>query len=293
MKEGIVVKSLGGFYYVEIDGEIIQTKPRGIFRKSEFIILSGDRVKVTQDAFSDGTIEEVFERKNVLVRPPVANVDQVIVVVSVKAPQADLMLLDKILVMAHKKNIPAIVCINKVDLDDHNLSLALKKAYELADYKVMVVSAIENHKIDDLKDIIKDKINCFAGQSGVGKSTLLNALMGKRVMETGNISKKIERGKHTTRHVELIKLAEGGYLVDTPGFTSFEIEDMELEELQDYFPEIIKVEDSCKFIGCSHISEPHCKVKEALDLGKIDQGRYERYCSLYEFVKKVKSNRYR
>lgn len=285
MKEGLVIKSIGGFYYVKIDEKIIQTKPRGIFRKDGFVLLPGDRVKISASYGCDGIIEEVLERKNFFIRPPIANVDQVFLVLSVKSPKADLLFLDKLLITAKKEDISCVICINKIDIDNENLANDLKISYSNAGYDVILASATTKHGIDSIAKKLDSKITCFAGQSGVGKSSILNAIVRKDVMQTGEVSKKIGRGKHTTRHIELVEISKESYIADTPGFTSFEIKDITLEDLQYYYPEINKYENLCRFSMCSHIKEPDCKVKRALEDGKIDEGRYKRYCELYKYIK--------
>ncbi len=289
--EGLVVRAVGGFYYVKIDGKVIQTKPRGIFRKEGFVVLPGDRVKVTLSEGCDGIIEEVTERKNFFTRPPIANMDQVFVVISVKKPKADLLFLDKLLIMAKKEKITPVLCVNKIDIDDENLAQGLKSAYGNAGVEVILVSAKTKYGLDSIEAMLDNRVTCFAGQSGVGKSSILNAIAGKEVMETGIVSKKIGRGKHTTRHIELVEVAKDSYIADTPGFTSFEIKDITLEDLQNYYPEIKKYEEMCRFSMCSHIKEPDCRVKTALEDGKIDDGRYKRYCELYNYIKEEQLRR--
>lgn len=291
MPQGIILKGIGGFYYVSVEGHIFECKARGIFRKDGIIPLPGDivQITVTDENESKGIIESIEPRKSELVRPAVANINQVIIVVSAKCPNPDLLLLDKLLVTAARKYIEVIICINKIDLDETGETQKIIEVYKGAGYKVLVTSSkLDDNGIQSLSEELVGKISVFSGQSGVGKSTLLNNVFDKYVMPTGNVSIKIERGRHTTRHAELVLLKCGGYLVDTPGFSSFELEDIKYEDLQEYYIEFYKYIDQCKFHPCSHINEPSCAVKAAKEAGIISEERYLRYCQLYTMLKDMK-----
>lgn len=287
MPEGIIIKGIGGFYYVKSSEDIFECKARGIFRKDSLTPLPGDRVliSVVDELKKIATIEEILPRDSQLVRPAVANVNQLITVIAVKSPVPDLLLLDKLLVTAEMKGLSTVICINKIDLGEGNEHLQIKDSYSKAGYNTVLVSSRLDAGFDELKSVLKDRVSVFSGQSGVGKSTILNRIMDSWVMETGDVSEKIERGKHTTRHAELVKLEFGGYIVDTPGFSNFELTDLTHEQLEAYYPEFSDLLGKCKFTGCSHISEPSCAVKEALKEGLIDTGRYERYSYLYNALK--------
>lgn len=282
---GKIYKGIGGFYYVNtVNDEIIECKARGKFRKEHIIPVIGDEVEV-EIKNGKGTISEIYPRKNSLIRPAVANIDLVIVVVAAKSPDPAPYVIDKMLVNAEINCIDAMVCINKTDLAEYD---DLKSVYEKAGYKTVAVSGETQEGIDELKAIIKDKTTAFAGVSGVGKSTILSYIIGSE-LETGAISDKISRGRHTTRHVELFKLKDGGYILDTPGFSSVETEDITAEELDGCFPEILKAKDGCRFRTCAHIDEPDCSVKEAVEKGEIPLSRYESYKELYEILRGKKS----
>lgn len=280
--KGIIVKGIGGFYYVKADdGEVYECKARGVFRKRNMKPVIGDRVEITLE-HGAGNIEEIGERRNVLVRPPVSNVDNLMVVAATKNPEPDFLLIDKMLVTAEAKGIVPMLCVNKTDLKPTDEFL---KIYENTGYHVFSVSAEENTGIDEMKKVLKGKVTALAGLSGVGKSSILNQLT-ERGAATGKIS-RINRGKHTTRHVELFELEEGGFVFDTPGFSSFEPEDISAAELSEYFPEM-KCAEKCRFKGCAHISEPDCAVKALLFDGKISPRRYESYTEIYDILKKRK-----
>jgi len=288
LPSGIIIKGIGGFYYVSSeDGGIFECKARGIFRKNGLTPLTGDKVRfsVMDHAKRQGSIDQIMERTSVLVRPAVANVDQMVAVIAVKSPEPDMMLLDKLLVTVEKKKIRAVICINKTDLDYGNLSAELYKTYTIAGYDVVKTNINETEGFNELKSLLRNHISVFAGQSGVGKSTLLNRVMNTMVMKTGELSEKLDRGKHTTRHAELIELTGGGYIVDTPGFSSFELAGIGCHELAQMYPEFCEYVMDCRFSGCSHISEPGCAVKKALEDRRIDGGRYQRYVELYKFLK--------
>lgn len=292
MPSGIILKGYGGFYYVKADEEIYECKARGIFRKDGMNLYAGDRVvfSVIDDAKKIGNIDEIKTRETQLIRPAVANVNQIAIVVSVKSPGPDFYLLDKLLITARLKDIDCLICINKIDLDELNEAESIIDAYNKAGYKLIKLSSKENIGFSELEKELIGKITVLAGQSGVGKSTILNYIMESIVMKTGDISEKIDRGKHTTRHAELLELKNGGYFVDTPGFSSFELSDIEGNELENYYPEFDNYLNKCKFTGCSHITEPGCSVKEALGESLIDAGRYERYIEFYNMLKqKTKS----
>ena len=275
---GIIVKGIGGFYYVKTEsGEVVETRARGLFRKDNVKPMIGDRVTVEGNALT-----KIEPRKNSLVRPPVANIDNLVIVSAAASPDPDFKLIDKMLVNAEIAGIKPVICINKTDLADYS---EIEKAYTLAGYPVISVSAKENWGVEKILPLLKDKTTAFAGLSGVGKSSILNILTGSE-METGNVSEKIQRGKHTTRHVELIELKEGGFVLDTPGFSSLEVDNVKASELWQYFPEFEA--DECRFKGCAHINEPGCKVKEKLNNGEIAQSRYESYCEFYEILKQIK-----
>ncbi len=282
---GKIYKGIGGFYYVNTeDDEIIECKARGKFRKEHIIPIIGDEVEI-EVKNGKGTISEIYPRRNSLIRPAVANIDMVIVVVAAKSPDPAPYVIDKMLVNAEINGIEAVVCINKTDLAKYD---ELKCIYEKAGYKTVAVSGETKDGLDELKAIIKDKTTAFAGVSGVGKSTILSHLIGSE-LETGAISDKISRGRHTTRHVELFKLKDGGFILDTPGFSSVETEDISAEELDSCFPEFLRLNDGCRFRTCAHIDEPDCAVKKAVENGEISSSRYESYKELYEILRGKKS----
>ncbi|MEN8905587.1 MAG: ribosome small subunit-dependent GTPase A [Clostridiales bacterium] len=291
MPNGIIVKGIGGFYYIETDSGLYECRARGIFRNNEITPLPGDNViiSIEDEEKKIGNIEKIIDRDNFFVRPSVANVNQMLIVVSVNSPKIDYYLLDKLLLTAEKKNINPVICINKIDLDLESYHRNFMRIYKNIGYDVFATSSKTKTGYEKLKNVLENKISVFAGQSGVGKSTILNNILNELVMETGDISKKIKRGKHTTRHAELIELKEGGYIVDTPGFSSFLLENIEFEELENYYREFKELIGICKYSGCSHISEPGCKVKNNFVDGYIDKGRYERYVFFYNELKKEKS----
>lgn len=282
--EGIIIKGIGGFYYVKAaDGNVYECKARGIFRNEKIIPVIGDNVRIETDG-AKGAVTEIFPRRTQLVRPSVANIDMLVLVAAAASPDPNLFLIDKMLINAQINGIQPIICINKTDLTEGK---ELADIYTNAGYKVISVCAKENIGIDALFDAVKGKISAFAGLSGVGKSSILNILTGN-ALETGAVSEKIQRGKHTTRHVELFELPQGGFVLDTPGFSSLEIHTIKADELQNYFPEMAQTKDVCRFRGCSHINEPDCAVKAMLIDGRVPQSRYESYKTLYNQLNSVK-----
>ena len=281
MQKGIIIKGIGGFYYIKTEaGDIVECKARGVFRKKKITPMVGDRVSI-----DNGSIEEIEKRENMMIRPPVANIDLLLIVVAAASPDPNLFLIDKLLVYAEILGIEPCICVNKTDLKD---SSQICEIYKSAGYKVLSVSAKDEENTDELKDLIKGRVTAFCGLSGVGKSTLLNLICDSS-METGFLSEKIMRGKHTTRHVELMELKDGGYVFDTPGFSSLEltdITDIEAAELAMYFPEFPK--DECRFKTCAHINEPDCRIKQKLENGEISESRYENYKEMYEILKNRK-----
>lgn len=295
MPSGIIIKGIGGFYYVKTQDGIYECKARGIFRKGEKTPLPGDRVNlsVIDDEKKTGSVDEIIDRESELIRPAVANVNQLAAVIAARSPAPDLSLLDKLLITARLKNIDSIILINKIDLDESGEYEGIIEAYSKTGYKVILLSSTLNVGFDTLADEIKGKITVFAGQSGVGKSTILNRLFNFSVMKTGEISSKVERGKHTTRHAELIELESGGFVADTPGFSSYELCDIPYGELELYYPEFEEYLNACKFSHCSHISEPFCTVKAAVEKGDISKDRYLRYAQFYNALKKQEDFKYK
>ncbi|MDY0234425.1 MAG: ribosome small subunit-dependent GTPase A [Gudongella sp.] len=289
MLEGRIIKGIGGFYYVDLETEIIECRAKGLFREQKITPLVGDVVKIRISSEDNtGYIEEIMGRKAELVRPPVANITQVVVVASVKMPEFNTWLVDKILVMAEEKSLDIVLCINKADL---NLirSEQLKELYTKAGYNAILTSKLTGLGIEELRNELKDNINVFAGPSGVGKSTLLNTLNPSFKLETGDISKKNQRGKHTTRHVELLKLDINSFILDTPGFSSFDLDFIEdYKDLRYYFRDIAKYNGECKFNSCIHVNEPNCAVKNAVKEGIINKERYDNYLLILDEMKNKK-----
>lgn len=276
--QGTIIKAIAGFFYVDNGENIIECRARGIFKKRKITPLVGDRVVISLDADpTKGRIDEIEERVSELRRPPVANVTQAIVVFAVKQPDPNINLLDKLIAICEHRGLHVILCFNKVDLESETFVKSLEDIYKTAGYTVIPTSAKKHVEIQGLKDVLKGEISVFAGPSGVGKSSLLNEIQEGIKLQVGDLSKKIARGKHTTRHSELIRLDSGGMVVDTPGFTSMDITDIEIEELSDCFIEFAPYNEKCKFNNCKHLNEPNCAVKKAVDAGEISQSRYESY----------------
>ncbi len=283
--QGIIFKGIGGFYYVKAENNLIyECRARGIFRKDKIKPMIGDRVEIEIIDETHGNIEKIMERTSQLVRPPVSNIDLLVVVISTTNPEPDFYFIDKLLVMAEARGIKPLLCINKTDISSAD---KIKENYKSTGYPVFEACAKENKLPDNLYNYLEGKTTAFAGLSGVGKSSLLNLLVDDD-LETGAISDKIQRGKHTTRHIELFELKNGGYVLDTPGFSSFEAEIMTPQELSDYFPEMSEFKNGCRFSGCAHINEPDCIVKNAVKDGFISQSRYESYCKMYDTLKQIK-----
>lgn len=295
MPSGMIIKGIGGFYYVSSENGIYECKARGIFRKNGLTPLTGDKVvfSITDPVLKKGSMDQIMERSSLLVRPAVANVNQLVAVIAAKSPDPDLLLLDKLLVTAEKNEMKAILCINKTDLDTEGKIADWSRDYVRADYTVIETSSKANKGFDELKAALNGYISVFAGQSGVGKSTILNRVLNTMAMKTGGLSDKIERGKHTTRHAELLVLEGGGYVVDTPGFSSFELTGVGYMELQHCYPEFGDHIQKCRFTGCSHVNETDCGIKRAVEGEQISKGRYERYVELYTKLKQEDNMKYK
>ena len=290
MIEGRIIKGIGGFYYIETEKGLYECRARGIFRKNKITPLVGDFVKISvvDEDNKKGVVEEIQERKTELVRPPIANVNKALIVFAVKNPTPHLSLLDRFIVLAERENLEIVIILTKIDLDDDNTFEKIKNIYEPCGYKVIGVSNLENKNIDKVKEELKDNTVVFAGPSGVGKSSLLNQIDSNFQLKNGDVSDKIKRGKHTTRHAELFELKFGGMVADTPGFSSLTLDDIEDIDLKDYFIEFEDYDD-CKFGSrCIHQNEPNCAVKEAVENGEIPKERYESYIQLLNEIRQGK-----
>ena len=286
--QGKIIKGIAGFYYVYGENEVLyECKAKGVFRKDNQKPLVGDNVEITvlNEQEREGNLTRILPRKNSLIRPAVANVDQAFVIFAMDNPKPNFMLLDRFLIMMEQADIPAVICFNKKDLATEKETQELYQTYQSCGYQVLLTSALEEEGIDEIHRILKGKTTVVARPSGVGKSSLTNLLQAEVQMETGEISRKLKRGKHTTRHSQVIPVGENTFLMDTPGFSSLYLMDMEEQELKDYFPEFRKYDDQCRFQGCRHIHEPGCRGKEALEQGEISRIRYEDYLNLYEELK--------
>ena len=286
--QGKIIKGIAGFYYVHVvESGLYECKAKGIFRKEKMKPLVGDIVEIDilDETEKKGNITEIIERKNELIRPAVANIDQVLVVFAVTKPKPHFNLLDRFLIMMESKDIPVVLCFNKKDIATEPEIQELKDIYEKCGYQIVFTSALEEENTEELKDLLHGKTTAIAGPSGVGKSSLINIFQPNANMETGSISEKIERGKHTTRHSELIWIEDNTYIMDTPGFSSLYTNEFEKEELKYDFTEFSEYEGQCRFLGCDHIHEPGCAVKQALDEGKIHPVRYTNYLEMYNELK--------
>ena len=286
--QGKIIKGIAGFYYIYAeDGNVYECKAKGIFRKDNFKPLVGDNVEITvlNEEEKEGSVTSILPRRNSLIRPAVANVDQAFLIFAMENPKPNFLLLDRFLIMMKQQEIPAVICFNKKDVGEKEEMEETYEIYTGCGYRVVLSSTYEGEGMDEIHEILKGKTTVVAGPSGVGKSSITNCMQGEVQMETGEISKKLKRGKHTTRHSQVIPVEKNTFLVDTPGFSSLYLTDMKEEELRDYFPEFVMYEPQCRFQGCMHIHEPGCAVKKALSEGKISQQRYDNYLALYEELK--------
>ncbi len=293
--QGKIIKGIAGFYYVHtIDGELYQCKAKGIFRREKIKPLVGDSVEieVTDTKDMEGNIIDIFPRKSTLIRPAVANIDQALLIFAMAKPEPNFNLLDRFLIMMRQQGLDCIICFNKSDMSNADERRRVAAIYENSGCRVMFASALKKEGIRELQEALSKKTTALAGPSGVGKSSIVNCIQNNKIMETGAISAKIERGKHTTRHSELISIAENTYIMDTPGFSSLSLFDVEKGELKDFYPEFAPYKDKCKFLTCAHINEPHCGVKEAVASGYISHVRYGNYAMLYEELKGNERRKY-
>lgn len=285
---GKIIKGIAGSYYVHIVHKgIYQCKAKGIFRYQNIKPLPGDNVeiKILDEDEKTGNIEKIIQRDNELIRPAVANIDQAFVVFAIKSPMPNLNLLDRFLVMMESSDIKTIICFNKIDLADESEMIQMKDIYSKAGYEVVFASTLNGHGMDIVIKLLEGKTTAFAGPSGVGKSSMLNAIMPEANSETGDISEKIKRGRHTTRHTEIFNVFDNTYVMDTPGFSSMYTCQCEKEELRFLYPEYLPFEGKCRFNGCVHVNEPGCAVKEAVDKGVIAKSRYDNYLLLFDEIK--------
>lgn len=286
---GVITKGIGGFYYVKTEEGLIECRARGKFRKLNLSPQVGDRVdiKLSENEEGKGSIEEILPRKNIFIRPPVANIDSIVITFAATNPDPNLLLVDKLTMAAASMNVDCIICINKTDLD-HKKAEEYKEVYEKAGFEVILTSCTQKIGTDLLKNALKNKVSALAGNSGVGKSSLINTIDPDLNLKTGDLSRKIQRGRHTTRHSELFPLSFGGFILDTPGFSSFDLSLITQENPSSLFPEISKHAHLCRFTGCSHITEPDCAVRKAFDDGLIAKSRYESYQAFLEELKNMK-----
>lgn len=293
--QGKIIKGIAGFYYVHIPGKgVYECKAKGVFRNQKIKPLVGDNVeiKILNDNEFLGNIEDILPRNNELIRPAVSNIDQALVVFAITDPKPNFNLLDRFIIMMERQGVESIICFSKKDLVTGQEEKELSNIYKNSNCRVLFISNFSEDNEDtvynELLGLLEGKTTALAGPSGVGKSTLLNRIVPQANMETGEISEKIKRGRHTTRHSEIFHVSGNTYLLDTPGFTSIYLNDFDKDEIKDYFPEFEEHAQSCKFIGCVHINEPSCGVKQAVNEGIISNTRYENYKNIYEEVKSIR-----
>lgn len=286
--DGIIIKGIGGFYYVEAaDGIIYECKARGVFRKEKITPLAGDKVEISVDENNKNSIEKIYERRNMFKRPPIANVDKLVIVSSVCDPRPNLLIIDRLTAVAVYKNVEPIIVFTKNDLQSADEYIEI---YKNAGFKTFAVSNETGEGIGEVKAVIENGVCVFTGNSGVGKSSLINRMYPDFALETGEISKKLGRGRHTTRHVELLKI-NNGYIADTPGFSSLDFETNDLikkDELAFCFPDFSDYIDSCKFSTCAHVNDKGCRLIEAVNSGDVMRSRHESYVTMYNEVKDIK-----
>ena len=289
--EGRIVKGIAGFYYVYVEDKgLYECKAKGVFRNRKWKPLVGDRVliDILSEENMEGNIRDILPRTSELIRPNVANIDQALILFAMMDPEPNLNLLDRFLIGMERQDVKTVICFNKSDLVQEEKQNELFSIYQNCGFQVIFSSTYEKEGIEELRQALSGKTTALAGPSGVGKSSLFNCLSPDLKMETGKVSEKIKRGRHTTRHSELIPIGQDTYIMDTPGFSSFYLEGLEKEELKDFFYEFHEYEPCCKFQGCLHLNEPVCGVKDALAEGKISRSRYENYKLLYEEIKDKK-----
>ena len=292
---GKIIKGIAGFYYVRVaESAVYSCKAKGIFRKAGIKPLVGDdaEIEITHEADKEGNIIRILPRRNELFRPAAANIDQALLVFALEDPKPNEGVLDRFLLQLERQKIPSILCFNKQDLDSDGDAAYWEEIYRPAGYPVVVCSVKTGEGIETVRELLAGKTTAVAGPSGVGKSSLINLLAPDANMETGQTSKKLGRGKHTTRHSELFGAGDNTYILDTPGFTSFENAGIEKEDLETLFPEFLTHREQCRFVGCAHVNEPDCAVKEAVEKGQIHPERYRSYVQLYEELKEAEKRRY-
>lgn len=286
--QGKIIKGIAGFYYVQVvESGIYECKAKGIFRKDKIRPLVGDNVEISViDAEKmTGNIDRILPRRNTLIRPAAANIDQALVIFAISRPKPNMNLLDRFLIAMEKQSVQSVICFNKLDAAQPQECERLRRIYEDCGCRVLFASALQETGLEELREVLKDKTTVVAGPSGVGKSSLVNLLAPQAQMETGEISRKIDRGKHTTRHSEILWVEGNTFLCDTPGFSSLSVWEMEKEELREYFPEFHPYNGTCRFLGCTHTHEPDCRVKEAVESDGISRERYENYLEMYGELK--------
>ncbi len=291
MQKGVILKGIGGFYYVDTETGVYECRARGIFRKEGIRPTVGDDVEISilDETHKKGSLDVILPRRNELIRPRVANVDQAVIVFAVKSPNLNPDLLDRFLILAEEQKLDIVLVLNKTDKDKSCRYAETAELYRKIGYTVICTSTENGEGIDQLREALTDKISVFAGPSGVGKSSLINKTFPGLSLNTGEVSEKIQRGKHTTRHAELIQITEKSYIVDSPGFTSLYLTHIPAENLQYYFREFQPYVHACYYNGCQHINEPDCAVKAHLGM-EIDSRRYERYLTLYEELENERRN---
>ena len=292
--QGIIVENISNLYQVKTKNGIYETTPRGKLKKDDIIPVVGDNVQIliTDELNKKAVIENVQERNVYIKRPKLANITQIVFVVSSKDPKPDLLMLDKQLAFAEYIGVEAMIVLNKTDLDQKEEFEKIKQLYSKIGYTVILTNAKQKKGIDTLKERLRNHINAFSGNSGVGKSTLINGIFDKDVTQEGEISKKNKRGKNTTTSVKLYEIDENTYIADTPGFSTFDISEIESKELYHYFKEFEQFVENCEFIGCTHIKEENCGIKQAVKNGDIDKNRYERFCKIYQELKEKEERKW-
>ena len=285
--QGFIIENISNLYQIKNENKVYEATARGKFKKDDITPVVGDFVQfeIVDEENKKAVITEIEERKVYIKRPKLANITQLIFVLSSKEPKPDLLMLDKQLAFAEFLNIKSVIILNKIDLDKKHEFAQIENTYKKIGYKVLQTNAKEKIGIEELKEVMQNEVNAFSGNSGVGKSTLINGIFKDNITQEGEISKKNKRGKNTTTAIKMYELEKNTWIADTPGFSTFEIEEIESKDLDKYFKEFQDEIVNCEFIGCTHIKEQNCGIKKAVEEGRIDIGRYERFCKIYEELK--------